>query len=746
MPLQLLIRTYKSVCLLLLCACLSSFSKKKADRPLDSSSPFTITGTVWQDRNNNGLNEPERQEFPIENVLVELIDLTNTVIDSDNTDASGTFSLTAPTGDYRVRINSSNFGTSSSSALRNRDISTRNRGFKSSTYQMMPDPTGANTPDPDADMTDNDDNGIDELNPNANGVVSQVFTLSADRDDIDFGFFPMSTFNVIPDCKLPGQTIDTLIFSTANELGYPLDVNGVVATNGGTIIQGRTGSLITMPFPVPGFALSPQRPDYAPTFQGYRPWRPNYFTSVESYYIEVNSGGVAELDFGTYFNPYGNSGNGRTEDPNRRSPNTTQICSNHIYFDSISFVDAANQVIDPMDIDVPSGFTVTIDRDFNGGGGPLVTCTWDNTAKTFTCDIDATTNPNSYIPNANNAQDGMWVPLRSGYTVTFNGLPANYTVTAGGGSQTFEPVLIRPDGSNEGDDYGIHGYYREFGTVNGDPNFGQFEASGKYMLHPFQIMVAPGPCESVLLGTLTCEDDAINTSTLSDYTRTCTSGNPKVAAFWTGGAFRDIIPQTATCSFNDQERWKTVGTGTFEEYANGTALIKMTLEQTCDAAKQMELVITLSGRTFSTPTSPSGSPAFGASTNCVSSGSTPTTDWYYYTEASGLLTGIMDLEGLQIELVQKGPALQVGTGANQFNQNGFGLSKWFDPEILSQPNSGPNVRSTNLYDINADVDQSILSEEPITSCFDICNGGDVTITATPQTGTAPYTYLGAQEK
>ncbi|MEM1327333.1 MAG: collagen-binding domain-containing protein, partial [Bacteroidota bacterium] len=259
--------------------------------------------------------------------------------------------------------------------------------------------------------------------------------------------------------------------------------------------------------------------------------------------------------------------------------------------------------------------------------------------------------------------------------------------------------------------------------------------------YSFDVAYSSSNCNSVLLATLTCEDDAINTTSLSDYIRSC-SNNVSVAAFWTNRAFEDIIPQSGSCSFNQQSQWSIVANSNpvFEEYANGKALIKILVESVCDANKQYEVVLTLSGRTFSTPSSPSGSPNFGASTNCVDN-NTDVSDWYYYTDMSGLIIGRMDLAGLEIQLDRNGPSLQVGTGANQFNENGLGLSSWFTPTILSQPTSGPAVKASNLYDINVEIDQNALTEEPSTSCYEICdNGGAVIITATPQTGQAPYTY------
>jgi hypothetical protein len=244
------------------------------------------------------------------------------------------------------------------------------------------------------------------------------------------------------------------------------------------------------------------------------------------------------------------------------------------------------------------------------------------------------------------------------------------------------------------------------------------------------------PTNDAPLVTITCQSDPVTNYTVSDYTRSCSNNSPQVAAFWTSQAFSDITPSGGSCSFNAAERWNTVGNAIMEEYDNETALVQLTIAQNCDPNKQMEVTLVLSGRTFSAP---ANSPEFGASTNCVDN-NTPTDDWYYYTEVNGYAEGKTGLEGLLIQLERTGPALQIGTGANQFNENGIGLSSWLKPTIVTQPDNGPAVKNTSKYDINVDLDGNLLEREP-NGCLELCTNESITLTANVPFGTAPFSYL-----
>ncbi|MGB3545762.1 MAG: SdrD B-like domain-containing protein, partial [Saprospiraceae bacterium] len=222
---------------------------------------------------------------------------------------------------------------------------------------------------------------------------------------------------------------------------------------------------------------------------------------------------------------------------------------------------------------------------------------------------------------------------------------------------------------------------------------------------------------------------------MSDYTRSCSAGNPSGGAFWTGAAFFGSVPPGNCSDYNIGQQWSITGATSFEENDNGTALLKMTVANRCDPAKRMSITLGLSGRTF---TAPAGSPELGASTNCVD-GNTDTSDWYYYTQVSGTAIGQGDLAGLKIALKRAGPAFQLGTGANQFSEFSEGASGWLSPTILSQPTNGAAVQNLGHYDINTIITGGLIKSEP-DGCLVLCAGESTTITATGFAGTAPYTY------
>jgi hypothetical protein len=75
--------------------------------------------------------------------------------------------------------------------------------------------------------------------------------------------------------------------------------------------------------------------------------------------------------------------------------------------------------------------------------------------------------------------------------------------------------------------------------------------------------------------------------------------------------------------------------------------------------------------------------------------------WVFYTEFHGTLTGFGIWDGLVLSITRRGPAFQVGIGANDKNVN-FGMSGWFTWTVLSQPNSGRPVPTTGIGDFNLD--------------------------------------------
>lgn len=128
------------------------------------------------------------------------------------------------------------------------------------------------------------------------------------------------------------------------------------------------------------------------------------------------------------------------------------------------------------------------------------------------------------------------------------------------------------------------------------------------------------------------------------------------------------------------------GAGTLIEYDDGTAVFTGTVYGDLDPLRGYEITLYLNGRTN---VGPDGSPKreLMDSAYIENGGTVDTGSWYYYTGFSGTLLGVGDLAGTVLSISQRGPAFQVGAGANGKNAN-FGASAWFlaadgDGEALS---------------------------------------------------------------
>ena len=70
-------------------------------------------------------------------------------------------------------------------------------------------------------------------------------------------------------------------------------------------------------------------------------------------------------------------------------------------------------------------------------------------------------------------------------------------------------------------------------------------------------------------------------------------------------------------------------------------------------------------------------------------------EWYYYTDLSGILVGMGDTDGTNYDVSRRGPAIQVGWGASLKNAE-YGLSTW----LTLTRTSGSACASTMDGDIN----------------------------------------------
>ena len=121
-----------------------------------------------------------------------------------------------------------------------------------------------------------------------------------------------------------------------------------------------------------------------------------------------------------------------------------------------------------------------------------------------------------------------------------------------------------------------------------------------------------------------------------------------------------------------------VSNATLEEFEDGTATLTAHFRNHENTNIRWDASVHFSGRTFDAP---ANSPR---ESNCFNiEGS----DFYYYTTASGTLTGTNDIAGAVLNISLLDHAMQFGTGANLNDPNLFGASAWLDYAIVSQPNN-----------------------------------------------------------
>ncbi|HHH50606.1 MAG TPA: hypothetical protein ENK52_06475, partial [Saprospiraceae bacterium] len=164
--------------------------------------------------------------------------------------------------------------------------------------------------------------------------------------------------------------------------------------------------------------------------------------------------------------------------------------------------------------------------------------------------------------------------------------------------------------------------------------------------------------------TYTRTSELIINRTVSNTFSSCGSGTEY--SFW----------YNTTYGTGDNDyRYFTLQNATFKEFTDGTAHLVGQLVNQGDANLRFSLDVTFSGRTMTTPM---GSPK---DAGCFS---LDDSDYYYYLQTQGTLTGQGDFAGALVNISRNGPAMQLGTGAN-VQENLFGASGWLIPEVVSQP-------------------------------------------------------------
>jgi len=138
----------------------------------------------------------------------------------------------------------------------------------------------------------------------------------------------------------------------------------------------------------------------------------------------------------------------------------------------------------------------------------------------------------------------------------------------------------------------------------------------------------------------------------------------------------------------------------FIENNDGTATLVGTAYANTDPTAILHVDVVLSGRTDSTP---SGSPKLELRDSAYvgDGGPVDPATWYYYTGVTGTFYGDGSLAGAVVDISRRGPAFQVGEGANGKN-GAFGGSCWFDYSTVSQPDVG-SLPNSGRGDFNLDL-------------------------------------------
>lgn len=155
-------------------------------------------------------------------------------------------------------------------------------------------------------------------------------------------------------------------------------------------------------------------------------------------------------------------------------------------------------------------------------------------------------------------------------------------------------------------------------------------------------------------------------------------------------------------SYAETYAW-TSGARSFVETSSGTARLRGTIRDTKNSRRTFIVDGAFSGFVAANQPAPVGSPhttGLKSSSLKKNNGPIDPDTWRYYTRFTVLLTGGGDMSGWRVRLTRRGPAFQVGVGANVYNGN-LGASNWFNVEVLSKGSKSWNARATG--DINIDL-------------------------------------------
>ncbi|MBK8705165.1 MAG: hypothetical protein IPN33_17420 [Saprospiraceae bacterium] len=398
----------------------------------------------------------------------------------------------------------------------------------------------------------------------------------------------------------------------------------------------------------------------------------------------------------------------------------------------------------PGSASICSGSTHTMTVAATGGIPPLSYqwqsspngSTWTNIsgATTTSYTTPTLTTTTYYRVLVSSSGTGCGSATSSTATVTVNPYPqATFTSTQAGCSSNNGSITFNfPDNPNFTQiQFSLNGgstYQTAVADNSGSVTYSNL-AAGTYNLYArWGTGVCPVSLGSVTISNtagplvnIACQDDPILNRTAGNSSQTCGSN---VYGFWSGNL---------VSNWTSQQHWSVSG-GSFQEYANGTAVLTMTATNNANANLVFNITAVFSGRTYSPP---AGSPK--ESTQCI--GDINNSNWYYYTSVNGNMIGANALAGGVVEFTRFGEAFQMGTGANLNNAAVFGASGWLTFDIKKHPSSGTNFNTNPGHgDFNMNMSGAMLANTP-PDCLNICVGESTSLTANAASGTAPYSFL-----
>jgi len=163
-----------------------------------------------------------------------------------------------------------------------------------------------------------------------------------------------------------------------------------------------------------------------------------------------------------------------------------------------------------------------------------------------------------------------------------------------------------------------------------------------------------------------------------------------------------VITRVAWIANLSEPNFLLVEGGEFREYSDGTASFHAKVQRKDSATKQFLIDMTFTGRVA--PGDP-GYPPTG-SPKLMNSCTKEIPSWRYYKSFSGTFTGLGAYWGAVYSLSPRGPAFQMGMGANLFNAH-FGGASWFHLSRVRSSNGSylpPDMDGDFNFDLILDCD------------------------------------------